>query len=286
MPPPLPVPVSAGVVSSSPRRSAATMARAASGRELCLESLLHPRIVRRVGVHGGAAVIDRPRGAARSARARCRRSGTARTRRRARTATPRHRRARCRPRPPTRGRTCRGWPPSGRLPLPSRTSTTASRSSCSWYSGERQPLSTTKLDPVVRGIGRRPAQGTEQSGVEVGHARDPVVEDRRAVGDGAVGLAERTTVLGGDEGRRSGERGAVEDEDAGSWWPRAAAIAATTTSRPATRILRIRIRRVVVRAGSLEVTPPVKAACALPARMRFSIRRRYAPARSIGACAC
>jgi hypothetical protein len=43
----------------------------------------------------------------------------------------------------------------------------------------------------------------------------------------------------------------VGDEDAGNWWPRAAAIAAMTTSRPATRILRIRIRRVVVRAGSL-----------------------------------
>jgi hypothetical protein len=41
----------------------------------------------------------------------------------------------------------------------------------------------------------------------------------------------------------------VGDEDAGNWWPRAAAIAAMTTSRPATRILGI--RRVVVRAGSL-----------------------------------
>jgi hypothetical protein len=40
---------------------------------------------------------------------------------------------------------------------------------------------------------------------------------------------------------------AVEDEDASNWEPRAAAIAATTTSRPATRIL----RRVVVRAGCL-----------------------------------
>jgi hypothetical protein len=41
---------------------------------------------------------------------------------------------------------------------------------------------------------------------------------------------------------------AVEDEDAGNWSPRAAAIAAMTTSRPAARILRIRIR-VVLRAG-------------------------------------
>jgi two-component system response regulator VanR len=53
--------------------------------------------------------------------------------------------------------------------------------------------------------------------------------------------------------------GAVEGEDA-NWLPRAAAVAAMTTSRPATRILRIRIRRVVVRAGSLQVMLPVKAA--------------------------
>jgi hypothetical protein len=42
---------------------------------------------------------------------------------------------------------------------------------------------------------------------------------------------------------------AVEGEDAGNWSPRAAAIAAMTTSRTATRIRRIRIRRVAVRAG-------------------------------------
>jgi hypothetical protein len=37
---------------------------------------------------------------------------------------------------------------------------------------------------------------------------------------------------------------AVEDEEASNWRPRVAAIAAMTT-RPATRIQRIRIRRVV-----------------------------------------
>ncbi len=85
-------------------------------------SPLHPRIVGRVGVHGRAAVIDglgaqlvvpglvavdpaQPvRGAVR------------------RTATRRRRRARCRPRRPTRARTSRAWPPSGRPPPPSRTS--------------------------------------------------------------------------------------------------------------------------------------------------------------------
>jgi hypothetical protein len=42
---------------------------------------------------------------------------------------------------------------------------------------------------------------------------------------------------------------AAGSEDTGKWEPRAAASAAMTTSRPATRILRIRIRRVVLRAG-------------------------------------
>src|SRR3954451_7526102 len=40
-----------------------------------------------------------------------------------------------------------------------------------------------ELDAVVRGPGRRPAQRAEEISVEVGHARDVVVEDRRAVGD-------------------------------------------------------------------------------------------------------
>ncbi len=62
------------------------------------------------------------RGAVRSARVRCCRSDTARTRRHARTATRWHTRARCRPRPPTREQTCWGWPPIGQLPLLSRTS--------------------------------------------------------------------------------------------------------------------------------------------------------------------
>ena len=42
----------------------------------------------------------------------------------------------------------------------------------------------------------------------------------------------------------------VEDEDASNWYPRTAAVAAMTTSRPAALILRIRIRRAVVRAGT------------------------------------
>ncbi len=52
-----------------------------------------------------------------------------------------------------------------------------------------------ELDPGVRGISRCLAQGTEESWIEVGHTRNPVIEDRRAVGDGTVSLAKRTTVL-------------------------------------------------------------------------------------------
>ena len=39
------------------------------------------------------------------------------------------------------------------------------------------------------------AQGTEKSWIKVRYTGNPVIEDRRAVGDGTVGLAERITVL-------------------------------------------------------------------------------------------
>jgi hypothetical protein len=46
-----------------------------------------------------------------------------------------------------------------------------------------------ELDPVLCGISCCLAQGTEQIRVEVGYTRKPVIEDRRAVGDGTVSLA-------------------------------------------------------------------------------------------------
>jgi hypothetical protein len=52
-----------------------------------------------------------------------------------------------------------------------------------------------ELDPVGGGIGRSLAQGTEESWIEVGYTRNPVIEDRRAVGDGTGRLAKRTMVL-------------------------------------------------------------------------------------------
>jgi hypothetical protein len=52
-----------------------------------------------------------------------------------------------------------------------------------------------ELDSIVRGIPCGSAQRTEQIGAEVGDTRDLVIEDRRAVGDDSVSLADRTTRL-------------------------------------------------------------------------------------------
>ena len=52
-----------------------------------------------------------------------------------------------------------------------------------------------ELEPVVRGISCGLAQGTEESWIKVGYTRNLVIKDRRAVGDGTVSLARRTTVL-------------------------------------------------------------------------------------------
>ena len=71
----------------------------------------------------------------------------------------------------------------------------ASRSSCSWYAGRAPAAVDDEPDAVVCGISRSLAQGTEEGWIEVGHTRNLVIEDRRAVGDGTVGLAKRTTVL-------------------------------------------------------------------------------------------
>ena len=60
-----------------------------------------------------------------------------------------------------------------------------------------------ELDPVVGGIGRGLAQGTEQGGVEVGHAGIRVVEDRHAATD-ATWLADgsaRLVEIDADGGR-------------------------------------------------------------------------------------
>ena len=52
-----------------------------------------------------------------------------------------------------------------------------------------------ELDAVVSGINCSPAQGSEESWIEVRYARNLAIEDRRAVGYGAISLAKHTTVL-------------------------------------------------------------------------------------------
>ena len=71
-----------------------------------------------------------------------------------------------------------------------------------------------ELDPVVRGMGCSLAQGTEQISVEVGYTRNLVVEDRRAIGDGTVSLANARRC---SPRRTSIGDATVEDEDAGNW---------------------------------------------------------------------
>ena len=93
---------------------------------------------------------------------------------------------------------------------------------------------------------------------------DVAVEDEGAVED--VGTVEDDDAA----------EDAAEGEVASNWLPRAVALAATTTSRPAARILRIRIRRGGVRPRLRWVTPPVKAAwcCPLVCGFRYAGDRR------------
>ena len=51
-----------------------------------------------------------------------------------------------------------------------------------------------ELDPVVCGISCSLTQGTEESWIKVGDTRNLVSKDGRAVGDGTISPAKRTTV--------------------------------------------------------------------------------------------
>jgi len=52
-----------------------------------------------------------------------------------------------------------------------------------------------ELDAVARGISCSLAEGTEEIRIKLRYTRNPVIEDRGALGDGTVSLAKRTTVL-------------------------------------------------------------------------------------------
>jgi hypothetical protein len=58
-----------------------------------------------------------------------------------------------------------------------------------------------ELDPVACGVGCSLAQGGKEGGIKVGYGRKIVIEDGRAVGDGTVRFAKRTTVLAGKDER-------------------------------------------------------------------------------------
>src|SRR5215210_603988 len=140
---------------------------------------------------------------------------------------------------------------------------TASRRSCAWYAGERQPLSTAQPTPscaasvaawrrAPRSAGSRLATpGTSSSKTVVPPGTAPPAPPSAS----RCPLRERSTGAAADEGE-----GTVKDDDTSALEPRAAAIATMATTTPAAVHLRIRIRQVVARAGLLRVTPPLKAA--------------------------
>jgi hypothetical protein len=75
-----------------------------------------------------------------------------------------------------------------------------------------------ELDPVVRGIRRGLAQGTEEGWIELGYTWDLVIEDRCAVGDGTVSLAKRTkATVGGGTASLARRTRALMSEDVDGW---------------------------------------------------------------------
>ena len=155
----------------------------------------------------------RLRGAVRSARVRCRRSGTARTRHRVRTATPWRRSARCRPRPRTRAPTCWAWPPIGRLPRSEPYFATASSSSCSWYAGERQPLSTKNSTPSSAASVAARRRAARRAGSRLA---TPGPRRRRPSCRRGRHRQPRRARHGARRGASMGDA-AVDDEDASDW---------------------------------------------------------------------
>ena len=180
------------------------------------------------------------------------------------------------------GGRARAWPPSGRPPPPSRTSrsprggavpgTPASASRCRRRTRRRRPRRRSRP-----GAGRRAAPGRGWPRPEPRRRRPSCRRGRhrrpRRAQHGARCERECATRTGAT----------VADEDAGDWWPR--------PRRSPRRRRAGRRRGPAIRTRSSFVLVAVghaasQGSAVLPARMRFSIRRRYAPARSIGACAC
>jgi hypothetical protein len=154
---------------------------------------------------------------------------------------------------------------------------TASWSRCAWYSGDRQPLSTMNSTPspaasvaawrtAPRRSGSRLATpGTSSSKTVVpsgtAPAASPSASRKSPLTRPGLRRDARCSLRGTLFGDAAvADEDAVEDEGPDNGSPRAAAIAAMTASSPATRRLRIRVRRSLVRADLLLVTPRVKGA--------------------------
>ena len=170
------------------------------------------------GYMGGQPRVDGLGVAARSATARC--VDLAEAVRGAVGEQPRarYRRARCRPRRRTRERRYPGWPPSGQPPASEPYFETALRRRCSWYSGERQPLSTTNSIPASVAAWRR---APSRAGIEVRYARN-LGRRRPSCRRGRRRRPRRAHLGARREGRRwamrpSRTRTPVEDEDANNW---------------------------------------------------------------------
>ena len=146
-----------------------------------------------------------------------------------------------------------------------------------------------EFDLVIRGIRRSSAQRVEEIGIETGDARDTRrrtpsrhpgahrpprqgAHVARAVTTALAGTTTPTVAATWRGQQRIQDEGAAEDADGRHGWARAAVMAATTTRRPAMRM--VGPRRVARLVGSRFVTRPSQATVALAGRIGISIRRR------------
>ena len=269
-----------------PSRSLTLMDAGPGGRRR--RSRLHPRVVRGVGVRRRAAPVDRLGAQLVVPGLVARRPGTARTRRRARPATSRRRRARCRPRPPRRAATSRAVA-THRAASPRAVLGDRVAEQLLLVRGGAPAAVDEDLDPssAASVAARRRARAGR---VEVGHPRELVVERRHAVRERAVVLGEgtrRPRVGSSPRGRRGGASPTLDATErrcatGGRAVRRSPAMTTAQTDGGGTG-RSVRGRRSVLAAGDHAASQGI---AVLPRRMRFSICRRYAPARSVGACVC
>ena len=268
-------------------RSRPSPPRANQARSIVYTSLLHPRVVGRVGVHGRAAPIDGVRPQLEVPRLVAVDLAQPVARRRARTATPAASEGPMSTASPDTWADVSGVATHRAASASEPYFAIASRSSCSWYAAERQPLSTTNAtpSPAASVAARRRAASSAGSRLATPGSR----RRRRVVPSGTAPSASPSAAAvpraRGTRGAasRARRRGRVTPAAGGS---SDAAIAAMTASRPATRSRRIRVRDRCVACWSGEVMPPVKAArrCGPVCGFRYAGDMRRLVASE--ACAC